>query len=433
MRHFTIVVLVLSSAGCSGPELIRTPTLYLGTENNPFAAVPAALQSNQVDVLYVTDRQPKYDEAAGTVAYDHRRSYSMAFGSAIVQFGDDEVSWGQLVQASRTEHRDVDLGLQLKRVTELGRFPQTPYPLVEATRQDQATLGDGSVPDPAVLAEVARVGEAMRGELRRRLALTPRKEVYVFIHGFNNDFEHAVSVISEIWHFLPRIGVPIAYTWPAGLGGLRGYFYDRESGEFTIYHLKQFLRLLQNCDEVEKVHLIAHSRGTDVLMTALRELALEFPLTSRLPQRRSKLGNVIVAAPDLDLDVIQQRVAAEEFHRRIDRLTLYMSKTDTAIGLSTWLFVSQKRVGRVQMADLTPETLQRMSVSSAAVLIDANVDAGFIGHSYFYSHPAVISDLILMLRDDRDPGAEHGRPLGRAEGSFIWRIDEDYPNNASAN
>jgi len=59
-------------------------------------------------------------------------------------------------------------------------------------------------------------------------------------------------------------------------------------------------------------------------------------------------------------------------------------------------------------------------------LIDAQVESGFVGHSYFYSHPAVSSDLILLLRHGLDPGAENGRPLEHLGGRF-WRIDEDYP------
>ena len=59
------------------------------------------------------------------------------------------------------------------------------------------------------------------------------------------------------------------------------------------------------------------------------------------------------------------------------------------------------------------------------------IDAGVAGsgrgsHFYFYSHPAVSSDLILLLRDQRGPGAENGRPLVREEGG-LWRIDPDYP------
>ncbi|MCC6357656.1 MAG: alpha/beta hydrolase [Phycisphaerales bacterium] len=78
--------------------------------------------------------------------------------------------------------------------------------------------------------------------IMQALAKTPCKEATIYVHGFNNDFETAASVMAQLWHFCGRAGVPIIYSWPAGSGlNLRGYNYDRESGEFTNFHLKRFL------------------------------------------------------------------------------------------------------------------------------------------------------------------------------------------------
>ncbi|HKQ97845.1 MAG TPA: alpha/beta hydrolase, partial [Candidatus Polarisedimenticolia bacterium] len=234
------------------------------------------------------------------------------------------------------------------------------------------------------------------------------------------------------WHFLPRQGVPIAYTWPAGMGGLRGYFYDRESGEYTIFHLKEMMRILAGIPEIEKIHFIAHSRGTDVLLTALREILIERGGRDYVPPEGRKLGNVIVAAPDLDLETISQRITAEELPPKIDSLTVYMSKSDEAIGFSTWLFVSQKRVGRVVEEDLSEVQRQRGKVRGigSGAFVSTNLESDFIGHSYFYSHPAALSDLILILRDNRAPGEANGRPLVPLSPGF-WQLDDAYPARAS--
>lgn len=406
-------------------ELVATPNLYANSEVNPFADVPVEFRNNQVDVLYVTDRRRAEGEEPGGVAYDYRRSPSMAFGSAVMQYGRN-VTWDELVAASRSPERKVSLRRQLAKVEEQGRFPPTPWPF-----DTQADWTDNRIHyDPGVMAEHERVAELFRNEVRARLAKTPRKDVYVFIHGYNNDFEKAISVIAAIWHFLPRQGVPIAYTWPAGMGGLRGYFYDRESGEYSIYHLKEFMRILVSIPEIEKIHFIAHSRGTDVLLTALREILIERGGRDYIAPEDRKLGNVIIAAPDLDLETILQRVTAEEIPSKIDRLTVYMSKSDEAIGFSTWLFVSQKRVGRIVEEDLTEVQKQRAGVKTMAgsAFVSSQFKAGIIGHSYFYSHPAGLSDLILILRDNRDPGEANGRPLVPSSPGF-WRLDEDYPAN----
>src|SRR5205823_4649635 len=111
----------------------------------------------------------------------------------------------------------------------------------------------------------ATAEEAFRRELSARLAKTPTKEVYVFVHGFANTFDDSIRTIGQLWHFFGRGGVPIAYTWPAGSPGVLSYMYDRESSEFTVYHFKQMLKLLASCPDVKEINIICHSRGTDIV------------------------------------------------------------------------------------------------------------------------------------------------------------------------
>ena len=59
-------------------------------------------------------------------------------------------------------------------------------------------------------------------------------------------------------------------------------------------------------------------------------------------------------------------------------------------------------------------------------MVSTDLKADFIGHSYFYSHPAALSDLILILRDNRQPGEANGRPLVQLSPGF-WRLDDGYP------
>jgi hypothetical protein len=61
-------------------------------------------------------------------------------------------------------------------------------------------------------------------------------------------------------------------------------------------------------------------------------------------------------------------------------------------------------------------------------IIDAKVKTNFIGHNYFHASPAASSDLILLLRDNRDPGVENGRPLINLGVHYFWRLTDGYPN-----
>jgi esterase/lipase superfamily enzyme len=442
--------LVATVVGCAGGplQLMPTPNVYAFGERDPFPDVPPEFQNNRVDVLYLTDRALDSGDAQNPV-YGYKRSRSVAFGVAQVEFGKD-VSWEELVKASRSAQRSVDLAMTIAKTTELIRFPPTPRAVVElpenaaanaatqAATQPHTTRQPSSSPTTAPTAAMAlreEIGEDVRlamSELSRRLAQTPEKDVYIFVHGYNNTFQDSVTTIAELWHFLGRRGVPVAYSWPAGSAGLlRGYTYDRESGEFTVYHLKQMLRVIAACPDVRKVHLIAHSRGTDVLLTALRELHLEIGGGGRggplLTREQLKIGTLILAAPDLDLDVVIQRMVTARIGRIPEHMTMYVCSKDEALGLSNWLFGGMMRLGKIRADTFTPAELETLRKAKTVQIVDAQIsNAGNFGHDYFHSSPAVSSDLILVMRYGLLPGAENGRPLGGSDKGF-WTIDDQYP------
>jgi hypothetical protein len=86
---------------------------------------------------------------------------------------------------------------------------------------------------------------------------------------------------------------------------------------------------------------------------------------------------------------------------------------------------------------MTPETkvvLERGNSNLHFVNFQSELDksdskADGFGHSYFRNATTVSSDLILMLRDDLDPGPP-GRPLEDL-GRHFWRIPPGYPNFGS--
>jgi esterase/lipase superfamily enzyme len=236
-------------------------------------------------------------------------------------------------------------------------------------------------------------------------------------------------VMAGLWHFMGRCGVPLVYTWPSSGSGssLAGYDYNRESSEFTVYHLKQFLRLLATCPGIAKVHVIAHSRGTGTALAAIRELNIEISASGGDTRKVLKLGCVILAAADMELEVSTQRVSAERLWRVPEQMVLYVSRTDLRLRLASFFFGSKDRLGQSHVGDRTPRRGELLSHLPDIQFVDARVAGSWRGsHFYFYSHPAVSSDLILLLRDNCGPGAENGRPLAREEDG-LWRIDMNYP------
>lgn len=263
--------------------------------------------------------------------------------------------------------------------------------------------------------------------IHERLEQGVGDDAYVFIHGVNSPFDDAVIMMAQLWHYLGRTGVPIVYSWPAGRKGVLGYNHDIESGDFTIWHLKRFLAALASSPDIGRIHLIAHSRGSNVTLEALRELHL-FNAGAGIETRHAlKLGNLILAAPDLDLEVATQRILPEGLLAVPSRMTVYISRKDRAMGFSSWLFGGLSRLGKITRGELTYSQRGHMETVPSFDLIDARIKrTDWSGHSYFYQSPAVSSDVLLILRDDLDPGAENGCPLRQGPPHY-WIIDEHYP------
>ena len=278
--------------------------------------------------------------------------------------------------------------------------------------------------DPEVQSELEQVEAEFLEQLHRRLAVKRDKDVLVYVHGFNNSFDYAARAQAEVWHFLGRRGVPVLYSWPSAHGGLFGYFIDRESGEFTIFHLKEFLRLLASSPEVERVHILAHSRGTDVVTTALRELVIETRAAGRNPRESLRIANLVLAAPDLDFDIVRQRLMAEKFGPAIGQITIYTTQADKALSASQTL-MSGTRFGRVREADLGEREQEIFTEVTNVNIVEVQEVSGFIGHAYFRLSPAASSDLILVLQGGSRPG-EPDRPL-RHETLNFWTMPKDYP------
>ena len=68
------------------------------------------------------------------------------------------------------------------------------------------------------------------------------------------------------------------------------------------------IRIVAQTPGVERIHLIAHSRGTDTLTSALAELSVEAYGLQSSPDREFHIGNVVLVAPDLDGDVALTKI-----------------------------------------------------------------------------------------------------------------------------
>jgi esterase/lipase superfamily enzyme len=271
----------------------------------------------------------------------------------------------------------------------------------------------------------------------------------LYIHGVANSFTDAALTMGEMCHYLGREFVCGIFTWPAGGKGgiLAGYQQDYESSGFAVEHLRKAIRTIADTPGLEKLHIMAHSRGTDVLGTALSELSFEAYMQQSTLPRRFKIGNIVLLAPDLDVDVAPAKIFAilsdpdlpygpapnprvvipplRGFH-----LTVYVSPDDKALATSSWLFGSLARLGRIEASMLSPEQMKLVDELGFFDVIQIRGTTDFFGHGYFRTNPKASADLIGMIRYGLGPN-EPGRPLEKIKGPF-WRIPESGTTGAGA-
>ncbi|WP_159818995.1 alpha/beta hydrolase [Colwellia sp. 20A7] len=414
--HFTgkcyiFLSLLVLSACSSNPTLMPTPNVFVNThylEND----IPEALRETSMELIYVTDRGTSQKK---NITYDASRSSSIAYGVAKVNFGDKSLPWSELLAQSNLQERSADLTYVLEQVDEQGRFPLSPYKFKIV--EDRLQI------DEEILERKSFHENRLNSQINQRLKNSNKKDVILFVHGFNNTFNESVFTLAGIWHFMKRQGVPVVYSWPAAAKGFNAYFADKESGQFTIFHLKETLRLLFKNPEIEKIHIIAHSRGTDVVTTTLRELIIENRASGGNPRKYLRIENLILAAPDLDFGIIKQRLMAEQFGPAFGKITIYTSQEDSALGISQWL-TNGLSFGRLNTKDVNKNEQNIFNSVGNVSLIKVPKSGGFIGHDYFHSNPAVSSDLINLILYNAAPGSKE-RPLKKLENNF-WSLGFDY-------
>jgi len=409
-----LILLPLITACSSVHKLPTTPNIYSSNAQYPAQKISPEEQGTTSKIYYITDRQPQFNDGELN-SYDKQRSPSMVFGEAVVSYDDGELSWDELTQISQTQSNRPTVKVNIDTIDEVTRFPSTPL-VFSLTPQ-------GIQVDPEQQASYDQSTSTMKESIVKRLKASNHKDIILYVHGFNNSFEDAVLDINDVWHFSGRHGVPIAYTWPSGEGNLLGYFTDRESGEYTVYHLKETVRILSSMPEVENIHILAHSRGTDITTTALRELVIEARASGKNPQETLKIRNLIMAAPDLDYGVVTQRLIAEKFGPAIGKITIYMNQGDSALGIAQTL-MKGVRFGRLTAQKQTDREAQIFQNIRNVCFVNVKGVKGFVGHGYFKNHPGALSDIIKLITLDADPGSTE-RPLTKIESNF-WSLDRDY-------
>ena len=277
-----------------------------------------------------------------------------------------------------------------------------------------------------------------------------KRDVLIFVHGFNVGLEQAVARTAQIAEDMPFHGLAITFSWQSAAQA-DAYLKDEHLAERHFWALAEHLVKLKRCvgDDV-RIHVLAHSMGNRVVLRALSALSGDIDPTgadvdpfarARLTASRSAnkrnavsnrraalrsgvvggseeiarrfpdwgawnvrtieqppLANLILAAPD---------VGAAEFQTMVGNVkhishntVLYASDTDFALDASRKVHGGAYRAG---------DSRAKLKLDGVRTVRVTGVDRRDpLGHSYYGSNSRVLNQLARLML----PPAQLSKPIG---------------------
>jgi esterase/lipase superfamily enzyme len=290
LRPTYLPVLLLLLVGCAGRP-----------EGNLIEVTATAPGTSTVDMLVATTRAPVAQPPG-------------------VMFGGD--------RAIGLHYADIAVSIPPDDARKIGEV-QWPSSLPGDPARDFVTLSA----KPIDLAQA-------RADFDRRVSATRGHSVLIFVHGYNTRFEEAVYRFAQVAHDSGADVVPVLFTWPSR-GRALEYLYDRESASYSRDALEAVVRGIVADPDVREVSILAHSLGNLVAVEAIRQMVI------RDHGMSPKIKDIMLAAPDIDVDVFRRQIAEIEAGGKHAPITLFVAQDDRALNVSRMLFGDEPRLGAV--------------------------------------------------------------------------------------
>ncbi len=182
-----------------------------------------------------------------------------------------------------------------------------------------------------------------RQEFLSMAAASP--SAFVFVHGYNNSFQESLFRLVQISADADVRSTPILFAWPSR-GNFSSYLADRDASNFSRDELVQTLDELGTRKVETKI--LAHSMGSWLTVEALRQLRLQSKAHSL-----GKIDRVILAAPDIDIDVFQKQLKVVGSLSK--PIIVLSTQDDLALATSRWLAGASAKAGALDIDD--PRTI----------------------------------------------------------------------------
>ncbi len=208
--------------------------------------------------------------------------------------------------------------------------PGTPDPSQQMVVVEQASLGRIEFLQ-AIKARVAAGG-------------AEANSVLVFVHGYNTQYQEAVYRFGQIVHDSGFTGTAVLFAWPSR-GNTALYLADRDATTYSRDYFEATLRDIASVQGVREINILAHSMGNWLTLETLRQAKLK-----GRGDFNGKLGDVLLASPDVDNDVF--RTQLDTIGRLRRPMTVLVSGDDSALQASAALAGGQQRAGQATADEL---------------------------------------------------------------------------------
>ncbi len=318
---------------------------------------------NAVDIpiLFATNRRPQQvGQRASFGTQQETDVAKIGFGKATVRAATSEVMNRAERFAQAFGHRDMVIGRQSS---------------VDSLAVHRIEL------DPR--------GELYLKSARDRLSRAVRfpSQAFVFVHGYRTSFEDSVVRTAMIAFELDFDGAAFLFTWPSHAQYL-AYGSDRQRARIAApFLLQQLHRIGRQLPDV-KLHMIAHSTGAEIALTALSTLS-ELPGDASRP----RLGELVFAHADVDPARLERVMPSL---RKLNiGVTSYSSEKDWAMRISRairWMTKTRVGAGPVHIDGVDAIDLTGLSGG----LLDVN-------HTVFADNSIAFGDVHRLLAAGERP------------------------------
>lgn len=319
-------------------------------------------------------------------------------GDGRLYFGNEPVAhpvYGKAVLSLPRSRRGVDPKIERSGVARMSATDGDRSQSLESARLDSVEPLDGDAFLSGVGAQVRR---------------SRQKDLLLFVHGFNVDFDACLVRTAQIALDMPFNGAVVAYSWPTR-GGVRNYSQDEPVNAESAAPFLEFLTDLRGgLPEESKIHIVVHSMGNRIVLKALSQL----PPPVGMPP----IDNLALFAPDVGLGDFRAWAPAAAAQCR--RVTLYSSRHDAALISSKGLHAEQRA------GDAHPPIVMAGVQTVDCSAIDAT---SFLGHGYYSGNVDVLSDLFMTIKRDRDADRRPHLKQKSTRSGHYWRWTATAPHD----